>query len=389
MTIPTIILLFNVRSILSLIEANDDILEYAQIFGQYASLYILPSVLYMTLLQYFQSLEIVKPATMISLLCIALNILLNKVLIYGIGGWNGYNFKGSPIATTLSTFFQLLCFYIWCIWIKRYHIKSGTWNGFTFKAFNKQNVLTFLKVIGPLTIGDASENCGYQLVGLWTAQLRTQDVAAMAVLVNIWSLLWSIFWGIGLATVIRSAKAVGSADINLLKRIIKLSVCLSIAVCASVSVLVFLCRASIARIFSTDDDVINILKNSLGVIALLFFFEGGIGWTAAAVLEAMSRNTLKAIVYTSSSWLLFVPLAIYFGIYSNVFDDADYAITIIWMVALGVCVLRCVIVWVLLLRIDCKDECRKVKQRNTLKTRESEKLMQSLGSFYPVICKEA
>ena len=153
MCIPTIILLFNVRSVLSLFETDDNVLHYAQIFGQYASLYIWPSVIYMALLQYFQALEIVKPATIVSFICIAANIALNQILIYGIGSWNGFGFEGSPLATTLSLILQLLLFYFWCILIKKYHIKSGAWNGFQCKSLKRDKLKTFMKIIGPLTLG--------------------------------------------------------------------------------------------------------------------------------------------------------------------------------------------------------------------------------------------
>ena len=215
-------------------------------------------------------------------------------------------------------------------------------------------------------------------MSLWCAHLRPQDVGSMAILVNIWTMLWAIFWGIGLATVIRSGKAVGNGDIKSLKMIMKISLILTVIICGVISILVFIFKNDIAKIFSNQQEVTDILEDALPIIAMNFFIEG-IGWPACAILEGMSRNTIRAVIYTSSSWLVFVPLAIYFGIYSDLSKNhPNYAITMIWISALFVAVIRVSIIWIVLIRTNWRKECMKAQQRHKMMKQDSLKILQGL-----------
>ena len=208
--IPCIVLFQYVDVFLDPLESDEAVLHYAKLFGRYASLFLYPTVIYMAIRQYFQALQIVLPATIVSSICVGINVGLNAFLIYGVHwnnigiNWNGFGFIGSPLATSASMIVQIVLFCTFAIGIKQYPKKKKAWNGWTWKSFQWQRVKNFLSILLPIMIGDVSENWAYQIVTLLSAKLVSEDIAAMNIVFNIWAMLWAVFWGLGLATIIRT-----------------------------------------------------------------------------------------------------------------------------------------------------------------------------------------
>eukprot|EP01084_Bolivina_argentea_P000574 1075_1 len=372
MLIPTFLILFNVKLIISPFEHNENILYYASIFGQYSTCFLCVTFIYMAIRQYFQSLQIVYPATIVSIISVAINILLNQILIYGLYinhtnihiNWNGFGFIGSPLATTFSTIFQLLLFYIYAILYKKYPIKSGSWDGFTIKSFQCHRIKTFFKVIVPMMIADATENWSYQVVILLCSTLPDIDIASNSIMWSIWWILWSIFWGIGLSVIVRVGKKIANSDIYGTKLVIKVALILCLILNGIISIICFFFRREIAKIYTSSHDIILILEHSIPILCLLFFI-GGIGWIGSSALEGMARNIERSWIYGITSWLIFVPLAIYFGIYSKLHNKHKYSpICLIWYIALFVEIIRCILIWIVLLRTNWRKQIILAKQRS-------------------------
>ena len=62
------------------------LVEFGRQFSIYSLFYFYPMVLYMTIRQWFQALQIVYPATIVSALSVGTNVLFNQLFIFGIPG---------------------------------------------------------------------------------------------------------------------------------------------------------------------------------------------------------------------------------------------------------------------------------------------------------------
>ena len=89
-------------------------------------------VMYMAVRQFFQAVQIVLPATIVSAATIAVNVGLNALLVNGAGGWGGMGLQGSPLATLVSMLFQLGSFLCFTVLWKKYH---APFCSSTFSAF--------------------------------------------------------------------------------------------------------------------------------------------------------------------------------------------------------------------------------------------------------------
>ena len=109
-----------------------------QLYNEWASTGLLPTVWYMAIRQFMQALQIVKPATVVSLLAVGANVGFNYLFIWGLGpdsSWQGLGFKGSPIATTVSLCLQLGLFCAYAFGYKKYH--RPYWGGWSMAVFRK------------------------------------------------------------------------------------------------------------------------------------------------------------------------------------------------------------------------------------------------------------
>lgn len=108
LSVPAVVGNLFTSDVLQLFTSKESVLEYAQTFNLWASLGILPTVLYMAVRQYCQAMKVVRPAMIVSLVAVGLNVGVNQLLVFGDGAdFSGFGLIGSPLATSISLTFQV------------------------------------------------------------------------------------------------------------------------------------------------------------------------------------------------------------------------------------------------------------------------------------------
>ena len=124
------------------------------------------------------------PATIVCFASVFFNIGANKLLIHGLGGWQGLGFIGSPLATALSFCFQITVFGLYAIVYKGYH--RPHWGGYSTRGFTQERILTFVSLVVPMTLGNAIESWGYQISTLASGNMGSAAVASMSIMYKVW-----------------------------------------------------------------------------------------------------------------------------------------------------------------------------------------------------------
>eukprot|EP01084_Bolivina_argentea_P130627 230592_1 len=90
-------------------------------------------------------------------------------------------------------------------------------------------------------------------------------------------------------------------------------------------------------------------------------------------MEGMSRNAARSYVYAITAWVMFVPGAIYLAVYSEWRKRHPWsAICLIWEWALVVEIIRCALIWIILLRSDWDAQVVLAKERSEANKQLSE-----------------
>jgi MATE family multidrug resistance protein len=364
-SIPVTLAHFFTDPVLTFVEGSNNhigrAIGFAQTFNEWSSTSFLVTVVYMAIRQFFQAMQIVRPATIVSALTVGVNIGLNQLLIFGIpsAGWDGWGFAGSPLATTFSLFFQLAVFYTYAIAYKQYH--KPYWGGWTLNSFKKERVVAFLKVVAPMTIGGAFENWGFQVVTFASGRLGTDAAAAMQVMYAVWGILWAFYWGWGLALQVRIGSRLGDGDVAGAKLVARLSLTIVVAMVGLACCGCYLLRRPLIRLFTQDEKVVDLAAGAMHVM-MADYFLGCIQLCAENILEGMCRNTIMAVISGVGTWLVFVPVTVYFGFHCPWFAHSQ--IEGLWWASVVGCLFKAGLLWGVIWCTSWEEMARLAQERS-------------------------
>jgi len=358
-SIPVIVLFYFSGDIVKVFINDKDVVADGRIYAHVAFLVFLPAVIYMALRQFFQAAQIVIPATIVSLLTIGVNILLNQVFVKGIAGFGGLGIKGSPLATLCAFFFQISTFLsimIYMGYFKKY------WDGWTWESFRYDRVKKLFRLALPLSLGVFLENGGWQVVTLGTGRLGDVNVAAMSILYMTWGILWAFYWGFGLALQVRVGFHLGDGNLKLLRKTLKAAVVSFLVLIGSIAASCYLLRKEIGRLFNDDPAVLKVVSDTMPFLAINYFV-GCLGLAGINILEGMSRNTVTLIITTIGMWGICIPLFFYLTYYCQYFLDHGQ-LKGVWTANAISELFKCVVLWVVIFRSDLAELSREAKKRS-------------------------
>lgn len=347
------------KPVVSLMIDDDQVPELAQDFNNVSILILVPMVLYMIIRQFFQSMQIVRPAMVVSIITVGFNYAMNALFV-PLDGPVAWGLKGSPFATFLSMLFQIISFCVYCIWYKGYH--QAYWGGWDLKSsLEKSRVKRFFAMVIPMAVGIVLENSGLQLITFSTGHIGKANISANAVLGSLWGILWGFYWGFGLALQVRVGKYLGQNKPEAAKMVAKISVVIVIIICFLVGLGTFLLRTQIAKLFSQDQDVIKVIEDSMYALVLDYFFAC-MALSAVNLMEAMAQNRILMYVLSIGMWCVQVPVSLLFAYKVDFFKDRE--VEGLW---LGQCVgelFKLVILWSYIARIDWHRMCKEALERS-------------------------
>jgi hypothetical protein len=179
--------------VLRLIAIDSDIAALGGTFARWSILWLLPQIWMECLQRYFQSIHVIFPALVLNAVFVVVNAGLNLLLIFGLpsgwfpsflsssihsDGWSGLGFIGSPIATAISRWLMLICFWVYTCVYKRYHAQTWGegWNLTRTAAMHPQRVRQYLlQQCLPSAIGVCLEEFNLQIVAIFATHLGPSD----------------------------------------------------------------------------------------------------------------------------------------------------------------------------------------------------------------------
>lgn len=302
--VPICVSFFYVETILSHIVSDPEILALASTYARVSCLSVWPQCAYCALRQYLQAQEIIWPGTVVAGTSIFVSFGANYVLIYGVAGLGGYGFVGAPLAQSVGYLYQLVAlWYVACGW-KQYHRK--TWYGWSLECFQFSRLRRFCALSFGITINLCLDEWVYSAVTAMAGLLGSLDVAANAILFNLWGLLFAVFWGFGLPTQVRCANQLGANQPNLAKRTMMIGFGLGACSAFLASCLVLMFAPNLAQLFTTNVELANLVVQTMPIFSTAVFMSA-LHLILASVVEAMGLATILVVVTGFGSWGVILP----------------------------------------------------------------------------------
>jgi len=265
---------------------------------------------------YLQGLGTGRPMLVATIAGNAVNLPLDLLLVFGgadLPAWTGplrsipaLGAAGAAIATTVGTFAQLG---VLALAVQSVRVPAGTTLS---RSFDLPAVRTAFRVGWPVGLHFGAEVGIFALVGFLAARLGQVPLAAHQLAIALASFTFTFAVGFGAAGSVRVGWAVGAGD-RLAARRSGLAALASGALFMAGSALTFLLiPGTLARLMTSDPEVIATAEPLLLVTAVFQVFDGlqGVG---AGVLRGAgeTRFTLRANVL--GHWVLAFPATLLLG----------------------------------------------------------------------------
>jgi len=266
--------------------------------------------LYQTLRFTSEGIGHTRPLLAIALGALAVNGMLDYVLMYGKLGLPALGAVGCGYATATSQWLMFLA--LWLYMRRRTLYRAlEIFKHFEWPQWTPQRELIWLGV--PIAIGIFMESSLFAGVGLMMGTLGTDIVAAHQIALNYASFVFMVPMSIALAISVRVGHALGRGDPTgaRLAGFAGIGLCACFELLSALSMLLF--PRLIVDVYTRDAGVAHIAV-SLLYIGALFQLSDGLQTSAAGALRGYKDTRIPMIITIIAYWLVGFPLAWLFGI---------------------------------------------------------------------------
>ncbi|MFA6676493.1 MAG: MATE family efflux transporter [Bacteroidales bacterium] len=241
---------------------------------------------------------------------VGLNIILNYILINGIGLFPPLGVIGAGIATFISRFLMALAYILVIIYAK--HLKPY------FQAAKKANWdkkrhIQLQKIGWPIATQLVLEGAGFSLTTLIAGWISTQTMAAHQILASISQLCFLLYFGLGSAISVRVSNFMGQKRYKDVQNTVHSGFQLMMILVIFNCILILFTRFFIGKLFTNDLVILQILP--IALIPLVIY-------QIADAIQAIYVNALRGIgkvkSIASTSFISYIcislPLSYIFGV---------------------------------------------------------------------------
>lgn len=270
---------------------------------------LVPFMFFQTIKQFAEGLSQTKQAMYVTLVCNAVNIFLNWVLIYGNLGAPAMGLNGAGWATLISRI--LMGVVMW------YYVRnSSRYKNFTLKfrlsKLNFPMLSRMLKIGIPTGFQFIFEVGAFSAAAIMMGWIGVTALAAHQIAINLASVSYMMASGISTAAMVRVGNQLGKKDIVSLRGA-GFTAFIMVALFMSISAVCFIAfRYFLPSLYIDELDVIQV-SASLLIIAGIFQLSDGIQVVGLGALRGMSDVKIPTLVTLVAYWVLGLPLGYFFG----------------------------------------------------------------------------
>jgi len=156
-----------------------------------------------------------------------------------------------------------------------------------------------------------SEWWAYEILTVLAGFIGTEAVAAQAILFQMVTLAFMLPLGMGVASCSIIGNSLGCGRLKLAKDTGKIALVTNSVMELFLGFLMYSYGSSFVAIFSEDEEVHSIVRDSLGFMSAFVFFDG-LQCVASGILRGVGKQKIGAIMNIVAFYVIGIPLAYYF-----------------------------------------------------------------------------
>lgn len=308
LTIPLLVILWDMRPLLRLVGQQPEVIGDAAAYIRVIGWGALPYLLFVAFRQTLQAMSVVRPAVVAIVIANLANVLGNYSLIFGHFGFPRLGVVGSAYSTSLCRWLMLL----YLLGASRRFL-APYWRGFTAAALHLKSHLRLLRIGVPIGLHNSIEVLLFSIVALLMGRMGVVELAGNQIAINLASLSFMVPLGISGAAVTRVGNAIGRQDMPAARRAAAVSITLGAGTMLVFAVLFAVIPEALARIYTPDPAVIAMTAALLPIAAVFQVFDG-IQVVSAGVLRGAADTAFPAGIALVGFWLIGLPMGWYLGL---------------------------------------------------------------------------
>jgi len=280
---------------------------------------IVPVLLQLTLRQFAEAMGHPWVPMLITLGAVALNALLNWILIYGHWGAPAWGLTGAGVATLIARICAPAALWLWIrrdprLGVARSEAAAADGAAPSAPSWSSSRLREMLGVGFPAAGMLLFEATAFSVSGLMVGWLGAVPLAAHQIAITCASLTFMVPLGLSIAAGMRLSHAVGAGERDRF-RPLGLSALGAGLSCMVAFMLVFwLAGRPLAAAFSADPAVIG-LATGLLAVAAVFQLADGVQVISAALLRSLLDVRVPVVITLVAYWGLALPLGYGLGIF--------------------------------------------------------------------------
>jgi MATE family multidrug resistance protein len=315
-TIPIAIIWFFGTQLLSHIVPEQ---ETAHLAGLYLKILILGAPGYATFeagKRYLQAQGLFSATMYVLLICAPLNALMNYIFVWQLK----WGFIGAPIAVAITENLMPVLLFLYVRYVDGYQC----WGGFDRRALN--NWMPMIKLALPGLVMVLAEFMAFEILTLSASWLGATPLAAQSVLGSITGITFQIPFPISVAASTRIANLIGATLALPAKTAAKVAMVFAVGVGIFNLLLLSLLRNYIPRLFTPDEEVIELVAKLLPVCAAFQLFDA-LACNCNGILRGLGRQEIGGYVGLFAYYVVGVPISFGLGF------GANWGLYGLWMVS--------------------------------------------------------
>ena len=289
--------------------------------------------LHVALKEFLQSFEIVLFPNLVTAFAVILNVLLNVILVFGLGPIQALGVLGLAIASFIVRYFMGFVLLIFCFRLMN------------FKNYKDVDYYKSLIKIGiPVSCAILVEFVAFNSIAILMGRVSGVYAAAQNLVCTLTTISFMVPLAISNAIAVKVGFANGAGNINDLKKYSFVGIVMSVGFMACSAMIFAAFPEFLVKLFSQDEVLIKISVPVLYILALFQVFDG-MQVALSGIFKGIKKTGVVLVANFVAYWLISIPLgytfAFKFGLDLNGF----------WY---GLCI-AAVVLCVIMLSILCRN----------------------------------
>ncbi|WP_374352773.1 MATE family efflux transporter [Chitinimonas sp.] len=259
---------------------------------------------------YSASLGKTKPMMLISLAALALNGLLNSLLVFGNLGFPALGGLGCAVASLACVWLNLLAM-LW--WMRHEPAYRKAWPFDRFEGPHWPELANLLHIGLPIGVTYFAEASAFGLIALLVAKFGATQVAAHQIALNFSSLVFMLPMSLGTALITRVGLALGEGNPQAARYRAWVGVGLGLGFALLSASFIAVFRQQIAAAY-TNDAAVAALAAQLLIFAALFQLSDATQVTTSCAIRGYKVTRPPMVIHMAAFWGFSLPLGCALGL---------------------------------------------------------------------------